>query len=90
MKVSSGSSSQTEEGSWALNKKVGERLEGYAAAAAAKSLQSCPTLCDPIGGSPPGSPIPGILQARTLEWVAIAFSEIKTLQKNNKITGQYL
>ena len=45
-----------------------------AAAAAAKSLQSCPTLCDPIDGSPPGSPVPGILQARTLEWVAIAFS----------------
>jgi len=40
----------------------------------AKSLQSCPTLCDPIDGSPPGSPIPGILQARTLEWVAISFS----------------
>ena len=44
------------------------------AAAAAKSLQSCPTLCDSIDGSPPGSPIPGILQARTLEWVAISFS----------------
>ena len=44
------------------------------AAAAAKSLQSCPTLCDPIDGSPPGSTIPGILQARTLEWVAISFS----------------
>ena len=43
-------------------------------AAAAKSLQSCPTLCDPIDGSPPGSTIPGILQARTLEWVAISFS----------------
>ena len=43
-------------------------------AAAAKSLKSCPTLCDPIDGSPPGSPIPGILQARTLEWVAISFS----------------
>ena len=42
--------------------------------AAAKSLQSCPTLCDPIDGSPPGSPAPGILQARTLEWVAISFS----------------
>ena len=42
------------------------------AAAAAKSLQSCPTLCDPIDSSPPGSPIPGILQARTLEWVAIS------------------
>ena len=45
-----------------------------AAAAAAKSLQSCPTLCDPIDGSSPGSPIPGTLQARTLEWVAISFS----------------
>ena len=44
------------------------------AAAAAKSLQSCPTLCDPIDGSPPGSPVPGILQARTLEWVASSFS----------------
>ena len=43
-------------------------------AAAAKSLQSCPTLCDPIDSSPPGSPTPGILQARTLEWVAISFS----------------
>ena len=43
------------------------------AAAAAKSLQSCPTLCDPIDGSPPSSPVPGILQARTLEWVAISF-----------------
>ena len=42
--------------------------------AAAKSLQSCPTLCDPIDGSPPGSTVPGILQARALEWVAIAFS----------------
>ena len=42
--------------------------------AAAKSLQSCPTLCDPIDGSPPGSPVPGILQARVLEWGAIAFS----------------
>ena len=45
-----------------------------AAAAAVKSLQSCPTLCDPIDGSPPGSPVPGILQAITLEWVAISFS----------------
>ena len=44
------------------------------AAAAAKSLQSCLTLCDPIEGSPPGSPVPGILQARTLEWVTISFS----------------
>ena len=46
----------------------------YVAAAAAKLLQSCPTLCDPVDGSPPGSPIPRILQARTLEWVAISFS----------------
>ena len=44
------------------------------AVAAAKSLQSCPTLCDPIDGSPPGSPVPGIFQASILEWVAIAFS----------------
>ena len=44
------------------------------AAAAAESLQSCPTLCDPRDGSPPGSPMPGILQARTLVWVAISFS----------------
>ena len=52
-----------------------KRLTGvFVNVAAAKSLQSCPTLCDPIDGSPPGSPIPGILQARTLEWVAISFS----------------
>ena len=50
------------------------QLDSYNAAAAAKSLQSCPTLCSPIDGSPPGSPIPGILQARTPEWVAISFS----------------
>ena len=47
---------------------------GHVPAAVAKSLQSCPTLCDPIDSSPPGSPVPGILQARTLEWVAISFS----------------
>ena len=70
------------------------------AAAAAKSLQSCPTLCDPIDGSPPGSPIPGILQARTLEWVAISFSNHKRAnallsilssnerQKKRKVTPQ--
>ena len=46
----------------------------YHAATAAKLFQSCPTLCDPMDGSPPGSPVPGILQARTLEWVAISFS----------------
>ena len=45
-------------------------------ATAAKSLQSCPTLCDPIDGSPPSSPVPGILQARTLEWVSISFSNV--------------
>ena len=53
--------------SWTIKKAA-------AAAAAAKSLQSCPTLCDPTDGSPAGSPVPGILQARTLEWVAISFS----------------
>ena len=47
------------------------------AAAPARSLQSCPTLCDPIDGSPPGSPVPGILQARVLEWGAIAFSMLE-------------
>ena len=52
-----------------------KKIKGEAAAAAAaKSLQSGPTLCDPRDGSPPGSPVPGILQARTLEWVAISFS----------------
>ena len=49
-------------------------LKWTAAAAAAKSLRSCPTLHDPLDGSPPGSPVPGILQARTLEWAAISFS----------------
>ena len=49
-------------------------LSAAAAAAASASLQSCPTLCSPIDGSPPGSPVPGILQAGTLEWVAISFS----------------
>ena len=47
-----------------------------AAAVAAKSMQSCLTLCDPIDGSPPGSPVPGILQARILEWVAVSFSNV--------------
>ena len=51
-----------------------DSLKGMAAAAAAKSLQSCPTLCNPIDSSPPGSTIPVILQARTVEWVAISFS----------------
>ena len=53
---------------------AGNTAAAAAAAAAAKSLLSCPTLCNPIDGSPPGSPVPGILQARTLEWGAIAFS----------------
>ena len=51
-----------------------QRLDGHAATAAAKSLQSCPTLCDPIDGSPPGSSVHGIFQARVLEWGAITFS----------------
>ena len=53
---------------------LGQGTAAAAAAAAAKLLQSCPTLCDPIDGSPPDFPAPGILQARTLEWVAISFS----------------
>ena len=56
---------------WTVARKASLSM-GFSAAAA--SLQSCPTLCDPIDGSPPGSPVPGILQARTLEWVAISFS----------------
>ena len=59
-----------------------------AAAAAAKSLQLCPTLCDPIDGSPPGSPVPGILQARILEWGAIVFSmtNLDTILKSRDIS----
>ena len=57
-------------------------LTGLHATAAAASLQSCLTLCDPIDGSPPGSPVPGILQARTLEWVAISFSNACTHAKS--------
>ena len=53
---------------------IKEWIDRNAAAAAAKSLQSCPTLCNPTDSSPPGFPVPGILQARTLEWVAISFS----------------
>ena len=58
--------------SW--NDKIREMDTRLVVAAAAKSHQSCPTLCDPRDGSPPGSPVPGILQARTLEWVAISLS----------------
>ena len=53
---------------------------------AAKSLQLCPTLCDPINGSLPGSPVPGILQARTLEWIAISFSNLDSILKSRDIT----
>ena len=60
--------------SWTIKKADRKTPIQYAAAAAAKSLQSCPTLCNPIDGIPPGSPVPGILQASTLEWVAISFS----------------
>ena len=56
-------------------------MYGCDAATAAKFLQSCPTLCDPIDGSPPASSVPGILQARTLEWVAISFSTRWTIKK---------
>ena len=64
----------------------------FSSAAAAKSLQSCPTLCDLIDGSPPGSPVPGILQARTLEWVTISFSnawkwkvKVKSLSRESEV-----
>ena len=57
-----------------MGTELSKGTESSAAAAAAKSLQSCPTLCDPIDGSPPGSSIHGIFQARVLEWGAIAFS----------------
>ena len=60
---------------------LGQRV----AAAAAKSLQSCPTLCDPIDGSPPGFPVPGILQARTLEWVAISFSQCMKVKNESEV-----
>ena len=59
------------------------------AAASAKSLQSCPTLCDPIDGSPPGSPVPGILQARTLEWVAIP-SPVHESEKEKSLSRVWL
>ena len=57
----------------------GRHHAGKLSRAGGKSLQSCPTLCDPIDASPPGSPVPGILQARTLEWVAISFSNAPRL-----------
>ena len=60
----------------------GQEFSGGPAAAAAKSLQSCPILCDPIVSSPPGSPVPGILQARILEWVAISFLVVRWLRSD--------
>ena len=61
-----------------------------AVAAAAKSLQSCPTLCNPIDGSPPGSTVPGILQARTLEWVAISSSQCMKVKSESEVTQSCL
>ena len=58
----------------------------YSDVAAAESLQSCPTLCDPIDVSPPGSPAPGILQARTLEWVVISFSNVWKWKSESEVT----
>ena len=61
---------------WSKKQGSSRKTSAAAAAAAAKSLYSCPTLCDPTDGSPPGSTVPGILQARALEWVAISFSNV--------------
>ena len=63
----------------------GRGQDQYICAFAAKSLQSCPTLCEPIDGSPPGSAIPGLLQARALEWVAIAFLQFMKVKKESKV-----
>ena len=78
------------------SKKLGSLRGHAAAAAAAKSLQSCPTLCDCIDGRPSGSPVPGILQARTLEWVAISFSsawkwkvKVKSLSRVQLLATQW-
>ena len=77
-----------------LRSTVAKANNSVNAATAAKSLQSCPTLCDPIDGSPPGSPVPGILQVRTLEWVAISFSnawkwkvKVKSLSRVQLLIG---
>ena len=67
---------------WATEQQ--QHFNEWAAAVAAKSLESCPTLCDPIDGSPPGSPIPGILQARTLERVAVSFSNASKWKRKVK------
>ena len=67
---------------------LGRKVMTNLAATVAKSLQSCPTLCDPRDGSPPGSSAPGILQARTLEWVAISFSNLESILKSRDITNK--
>ena len=83
---------------WAMDLEAGGGLavknppaNAGAAAAAAKSLQSCPTLCDPIDGSPPGPSVPGILQARALEWVAISFStnagDVSSIPGSERLPG---
>ena len=71
-----------------VNRHTYKQWNTAAAAAAAKSLQSCPTLCDPIDGSPPDSPVPGILQARTLEWVAISFSNARKWKVKVKLLSR--
>ena len=63
-----------------------QQFTGGPAAAAAKSLQTCPTLCDPIDGSPPGPPVHGILQARTLEWVSISLSKSNCRKKESEVS----
>ena len=80
---------------WAIKWTTGRIIASYitrvyAAAIAAKSLQSCPTLCDPIDGRPPGSPVPGILQARTLKWVAISFSSCIKVKSEIEVAQLYL
>ena len=91
-KPGQGISTVSQAGSEGIMQRVWVRFDSVdwaaaAATAAAKSLQSCPTLCDPIDGSPPGSPFPGILQARTLEWVAIAFSS-RLVRRTEKGRGR--
>ena len=70
---------------WNLQNSLQVSMLCYAMLCYAKSLQSCPTLCDPIDGSPPGSPIPGILQARTREWVAISFSNAWKVKSESEV-----
>ena len=67
-----------------------EKISQYTVEVAAKSLQSCPTLCDHIDSSSPGSPIPGILQARTLEWVAISFSQCMKVKSESEVAQSCL